>query len=187
MSMSMMDLRSRIAPLSSLFSLHTIHIYDTCRFTSGFASFHYTVVVIPSFFCFFSLFFFFFFFFIIIIDKWPPYASHLTFEMAKCSANGNIYVRAVYNDVPMKMYPKYQRVDNSLGDQWMRFEEFEHHLRELALTHEEYDQAVEEQEKEAALSAQAEAVVEASLGGAKEKEDTAGKDDIGNGAATLEK
>ena len=40
----------------------------------------------------------------IFTDKWPPYASHLIFEIVTRTDNNNQkFVRAIYNHKPIKM------------------------------------------------------------------------------------
>lgn len=85
-------------------------------------------------------------------EKWPPYAAHLTLEVAASKVNPEQrYVRAVYNNQELPMF-------NSPST-WLPLEEFWEKLRSVACSAEEF-------------------AAECSRTGTKHTEDVEGKADI---------
>jgi hypothetical protein len=99
--------------------------------------------------------------------KWPPYAAHLTFEIAQDRTNGHKYVRIIYNDevIPPPSL-KIADIDIRAADndelvsaaaidvsatahlqheqysEWMPYSAFESMLKSNALSEEQYREAV---------------------------------------------
>ena len=81
------------------------------------------------------------FFYFFVSGEWPPYASYLTFEIAKYIQQntslipngiiGNLYVRAVYNDVNKIM-------DGCGGVLWCPYESFRLRLLKISISWQEY-------------------------------------------------
>ena len=65
-------------------------------------------------------------------DKWPPYASHLTLEVAGSKTQpAELFVRAVYNDVETNVF-------GYADSPWCPLEVFWERLAQVAISLEEY-------------------------------------------------
>lgn len=67
-----------------------------------------------------------------LIDKWPPYAAHLTLEVATAKNEpSQQYVRAVYNDAEMHVF-------GYADSPWCPLDVFWEKLSRVAISPEEY-------------------------------------------------